>query len=143
VKITSSSQVVDLEEKEPKGKSCMDMIEATTKNNETNTESRPQNESSTKVFSSRKYIFSQTHEAVYQSKEDLINQYDVKGSMENSEIRDLLAKVERTSQHKASLLSVKYVEKKTFNIVVVDDDKVSENKVSVKCTMKTLLPLTK
>ena len=71
----------------------MDMIEATTKNNETNTESRPQNESNTKVFSSRKHIFSQTPRAVYQSKEDLMNQYVVKGSMENSEIRNLLPEV--------------------------------------------------
>jgi hypothetical protein len=46
--------------------------------------------------------------------------------MANSEIRDLLPEVEKTSQSKASLLSVRDVEKKTFNIVVVDDDKVSK-----------------
>jgi hypothetical protein len=57
MKITSSSQVVDLEEEDPKGKTCMEMVEATTKNEETNTESRPQKESNTKVFSNRKYIF--------------------------------------------------------------------------------------
>jgi FtsZ-binding cell division protein ZapB len=129
MKITSSSQVVDLEEEEIKGKTCMEMVEATTKNEETNTERRPQNESSTKVFSSRKYIFGQTPGVVYQSKGDLINQYAMKGSMVNSEIRDLLPEVERTSQHKASLLSVRDVEKKTFNIAVVDDDKVSEIKM--------------
>ena len=58
-----------------------------------------------------------------------MNQYDVKGSMANSEIRDLLPEVEKTSQLKASLLSVRDVEKKTFNIAVVDDDKVYEFKM--------------
>jgi hypothetical protein len=129
MKITSSSQLIDLEDEEPKGKTCMEMVEATTKNEETNTESRPQNESNTKVFSSRKYIFGQTPGAVYQSKGDLINQYAMKGSMANSEIRDLLPEVEKTSQHKASLLSVRDVEKKTFNIAVADNDKVSEIKM--------------
>jgi hypothetical protein len=57
MKITSSYQVVDLEEEELKLKECMDMVEATAKNEETNTERRTQNESSTKVFSSKKYIF--------------------------------------------------------------------------------------
>jgi hypothetical protein len=33
----------------------------------------------------------------YQSKEDLMNQYVVKGSMVNSEIRDLFPEVEKTS----------------------------------------------
>ena len=32
MKITSSSEVVDLEEEELKGKTCMEMVEATTKN---------------------------------------------------------------------------------------------------------------
>jgi NifU-like protein involved in Fe-S cluster formation len=73
MKIKSSSHVIDLEDEEIKGKTCMEIVEATTKNEETNTESRPQNESSMKVFSSRKYIFVQTPGAVYQSKGDLMN----------------------------------------------------------------------
>jgi hypothetical protein len=81
------------------------MVEATTKNEETNIESRPQNERNTKVFSNRKYIFGQTPRAVYQSKEYLMSEYVVKGSMENSEIRDLLPEVERTSQHKVLTLN--------------------------------------
>jgi hypothetical protein len=95
MKITSSSQIVDLEEEEPKGKTCMEMVEGETKNEEAVTGSMPQSESNTKVFSSRKHIFSQTPGAVYQSKEDLMNQYVVKGSMANSEIRDLLPEVEK------------------------------------------------
>jgi hypothetical protein len=58
-----------------------------------------------------------------------MNQYVVKGSMANSEIRDLLPKVENMSHHKASLLSVRVVEIKTFNIAVANDDKVSEVKM--------------
>jgi len=57
MKITSSSQIVDLEEEEPKGKTCMDMEEITTNNEETNIENKPQNEGLTKVSSSRKHIF--------------------------------------------------------------------------------------
>ena len=55
-----------------------------------------------------------------------MNQYVVKGSMANSEIRDFLLKVENISQHKASLFSVRDVERKTLNIEIADDDKVSE-----------------
>jgi hypothetical protein len=49
--------------------------------------------------------------------------------MANSEIRDLLPEVEKISHHKSSLLLVRDVERKTFNIVVADDDKVSEIKM--------------
>jgi len=69
------------------------MVEDTTKNEETNTERRPQNESNTKVFSSKKYIFGQTPGVAHQSKEDLMNRYDVKGCMEKNEIRYLLHEV--------------------------------------------------
>jgi hypothetical protein len=58
-----------------------------------------------------------------------MNQYVMKGIMANSEIRDLLPEVEGTFQHKAHLLSVRDVKKKTFNITVVDDYKVSEIKM--------------
>jgi hypothetical protein len=80
MKIISSSQIVDLEEEEPKEKTCMEMVEGVTKNEEVGTENITQTKSSTKVFSSRKHIFSQTLGAVYQSKEDLMNQYVVNGS---------------------------------------------------------------
>jgi hypothetical protein len=59
-----------------------------------------------------------------------MNQYVVKGSMANSEIRELLHEVEKTSQFKSSLLLVRDVENKTFNVVVADDDKVSEIKMN-------------
>jgi hypothetical protein len=61
--------------------------------------------------------------------EDPLHHYVVKGSMENSEIKEIFPKVEGTSQCKSHLLSVRDVEKKTFNIAVVDNDKVSEFKV--------------
>ena len=59
----------------------------------------------------------------------MLHQYVVKGSMANSEIKELFPEVEGTSQRKSHLLSVRDVEKKTFNIVVADNDKVSEFKV--------------
>jgi hypothetical protein len=129
MKIAPSSQIVDLEEEEPKDKMSMEMVESVTKNEDVGTRSMPQSESNSRVFSSKKHVFGKRHGAVYQSKEDLMNQFDVKGSMANSEIRDLLPEVEKISQHKASLFSVRDVERKTFNIAIEDDNKVSEIKM--------------
>jgi hypothetical protein len=103
MKITPSSQIVDLEEEEPKEKMSIEMVESVTNHEEASTGSMPQSESSSRVFSNKKHVFGKTLGEVYQSKEDLMNQYVVKGSMENSEIRDLLPKVEKISQHKDSL----------------------------------------
>jgi hypothetical protein len=50
MKITPSSQVVDLEEEEPKEKMSMDMVESETKNEEAGTGSMPQSESKLKGF---------------------------------------------------------------------------------------------
>jgi hypothetical protein len=130
MKITTPTQIVDLEEEEPKGKMSMEMVEGATKNEEASIGSMSQNEGSTKVFSNRKHIFGKTPRAVYQSKEYLMKQYVVKGSMANSKIRYLLPEVEKMSQHKASLLLVMDVETKTFNIAVVDDDKVFDFKMN-------------
>jgi hypothetical protein len=93
MKITQSSQIVDLEEEEPKEKMSMEMVESATKNEEAGTESMPQSESISRDFSSKKHIFNKTPGAFYQSKEDLANQYVVKGNMAMSEIRDLLPEV--------------------------------------------------
>jgi hypothetical protein len=129
MKITPPSQIVDLEEEEPKEKTSMEMVERVTKNEEVGTGSMPRNESTSRVFISKKHVFGKTPGAIYQSKEELMNQYVVKGSMDNSEIRDLFPEVEKISQHKASLFSVRDVERKTFNIAIGDDDKVSEIKM--------------
>jgi hypothetical protein len=53
----------------------------------------------------------------------------MKGNMANSEIRELFPEVENISQHRVSFLLVRDVERKKFNIVVEDDDKVSEIKM--------------
>jgi hypothetical protein len=73
MKIMPSSQVVDLEEEEPKEKMSMDMVESATKNEKVGIGSMPQSESNSRVFSNKKHIFSKTPRGVYQSKEDLIN----------------------------------------------------------------------
>ena len=44
-------------------------------------------------------------------------------------IRELIPEVENISQHRSSLFSVRDIEKKTLNIEVVDEDKVSEVKL--------------
>jgi hypothetical protein len=124
--IKPSSQVVDLEEKKPENKMSMEMVEGATKNEEAGTGRNPQSEIISRVFSSKKHIFNKKPRAVYQSKEDLMKQYVVKGSMANSEIRDLFPEVEKISQHNASMFLVRDVERKIFNIAIKDDDKVSE-----------------
>jgi hypothetical protein len=129
MRVTSPSPIIDLEEEEQKEKTCMEMVDTKIQNKEINPENKPQNKGSMKVFSSRKHVFGQTPGTVYQSKEDLLHQYAVKGSMANSEIKELFSELEGTSQRKSHLLSVKDVEKKTFNIAVADNDKVSEFKV--------------
>jgi hypothetical protein len=120
IKITQSPWIVDLEEEEPKGKVSMDMVESGTSKEETGKISTPQSESSSRAFSSKKHIFDKTPGAIYQSKEDLANQYAMKGSLAMNEIRDLIPDVERISHHKSSLFSVRDVEKKTLNITVAD-----------------------
>jgi hypothetical protein len=84
MRATSPSPVIDLEEEEHEGKTCMDMAETTAQNEEINLENKPQKEGNMKVFNNRKHVFGQTPGTVYQSKEDLLNQYAVKGSMANS-----------------------------------------------------------
>jgi hypothetical protein len=56
----------------------------------------------------------------------LEKQYAEKGITTLGEMRDLVPEVENISHHKYSLFIVKDVEKRTFNIVVADEDKVFE-----------------
>ena len=94
MRATSPFPIIDLEEEEQKENTCMEMVDTKIQNEEINTENKPQNEGNMKVFSSRKHIFGHTPGTVYQSKEDLLHQYAVKGSMDNSDIKDLLLEVE-------------------------------------------------
>ena len=90
------------------------MVESITKNKEVNTENMPQGESSSRVSSSKKHVFSKTPGVVYQSKEDLENQYIMKGNLAMHEIRDLLPEVERISR---VFSSKKHVFSKTPGVV--------------------------
>jgi hypothetical protein len=49
--------------------------------------------------------------------------------MAMGEMRELVPEVEKISQHKFSLFTVRDIEKRTFNIVVADEDKVSKIKI--------------
>jgi hypothetical protein len=137
MKITQSPQIVNLEEEEPKEKMNMDMVESRTKNKEANIGNMPKGESNSRDFSSKKHVFNKAPGAVYQSKEDWANQYAVKGNMAMSEIRDLLPEVERISQHKSSLFSIRDVEMKALNIAVADEDKCMKS----SCIMKISVPI--
>jgi hypothetical protein len=68
MKITPSSQIVDLEEEEPKEKMNMEMVESVTQNEEAGTGSMPQSESISRVFRNKKHVFGKTPGEVYQSK---------------------------------------------------------------------------
>jgi hypothetical protein len=129
MKITQSPQIVDLEEEEPKEQVNMDMVESGTSTVEVEKGSKLQSEGSSRTFSSKKHIFDKTSGAAYQSKEDLEKQYVEKGNMAMGEMRELVPEVENISQHKSSLFTVRDIEKRTFNIAVADEDKVSEIKI--------------
>ena len=89
----------------------------------------PHSESSSGAFNNKKHVFDKTLGTIYQSKEDLAKKYAVKGSLAMSEIRELIPEVEKISQHRSSSFSVRDIEKKTLNIAVADEDKVSEVKL--------------
>jgi hypothetical protein len=102
------------------------MVESGTSTVEVEKESKIQSEGSSRIFSGMKYIFNKTFEAFYQSKEDLEKQYVEKGNIGLGEMRDLVPEVEIISQYKYSMFTVRDVEKRTFNIVVANEDKVSK-----------------
>jgi hypothetical protein len=129
MKITQSPQIVDLEEEEPKEQVNMDMVESGINNVEVGKGSKLQSEGSSRTFSSKKHIFDKAAGAAYQSKEDLAKKYAEKGNLAMNEMRELIPEVENISQHKSSMFTVRDVEKKTFNIAVADEDKVSEIKM--------------
>jgi hypothetical protein len=43
-----------------------------------------------------------------------------------SEIMNLMLEVKKSSQHKSSLFTVRDIERKTFNIAIAEENKVSE-----------------
>jgi hypothetical protein len=59
----------------------------------------------------------------------LEKQYVEKGNMAMSEMRELVPEVEKLSQHKYSLFTVRDIEKRNFNIAFADEEKVSEIKI--------------
>jgi hypothetical protein len=130
MKITQSPQIVDLEDEETKEQVNMDMVESGTNNVEVGKGSKLQSEGISRTFSSKKHIFDKESGAAYQSKKDLAKQYVEKGNLDMNEMMELIPEVEKISQHKSSLFIVRYVEKKTFNIAVADEDKVSEIKLN-------------
>jgi vacuolar-type H+-ATPase subunit I/STV1 len=127
--ITQSPQIVDLKEEEPKYQVNMDIMESDINNVEFGKGSKLQSEGSSRTFSSKMHIFDKAIGAAYQSKDDLAKQYAEKGNLDMNEMRELIPEVENVSQHKSFLFIVRDVEKKTFNIVVADEDKVSEIKL--------------
>jgi hypothetical protein len=129
IKIKQSLEIVDMEKENPKEKVSMDMVESGTNKEEYGKRIMAQSESNSIDFSRKKHIFDKAPGAVYQSKEYLAKKYVVKGSLAMSEIRELILEVENVSKHRSSLFSVGYIEKKTLNITIADDDKVSEVKL--------------
>jgi hypothetical protein len=91
--------------------------------------SKLQSEGNLRTFSRKNHIFDKTYGASYQCKEDLEKQYDEKGNKAMGEMMDLVPKVENISQHKSSMFTVRDIDKRTFNIPVADEDKVSEIKI--------------
>jgi hypothetical protein len=59
----------------------------------------------------------------------LAKQYAEKGNATLGEMRDLVPEVEKVSQQKYSLFTVRDVENRTFNNAVAEEDKISEIKI--------------
>jgi hypothetical protein len=129
MKISQSPQIVDLEEEEPKEQVNLDMVESGTSIVEVENERKLQSEGSSITFKNKKNIFDKASGETYQHKEDLAKHYAEKGNIALGEMRDLVPEVENISQHKSSMFTVRDIEKRTFNIVVADADKVSEIKI--------------
>jgi hypothetical protein len=129
MKITQSPKIVDLEEQDPKEQVNMDMVESRTNNVEVGKGRNLQNEGRSRTFNNKMNIFDKASRASFQSKEDLAKQYVEKGNLAMNEMRELIPEVEKISHHNSSLFIKRYVEKKTFNIEVADDDKVSKIKL--------------
>jgi hypothetical protein len=127
--VTQSPQIVDPEEEEIKDQVNMDMMESGINNVEVGKGRKLQSEGSSRTFSNKKHIFDKSVGAAYQSKEDLANQYVDKGNLAMNEMRELIHEVENISQHNSSMFIVRDVEKKTFNIAVANEDKLSEIKM--------------
>jgi len=120
---------VDLEEEEPKEQVNMDMVEIGTRTVWIEKGSKLQSEGISRTFSSKKHIFDKTSGVAYQSKEDLAKQYAKKGNMAMGEMRELVPEVENISHHKSCLFTIRDIEKRTFNITVADEEKVSKIKI--------------
>jgi hypothetical protein len=105
------------------------MVESGTNTVDVEKESKLQSEGFSRTFRRKKHIFDKTSRENYQSKEDLEKHYADKGNIALGEMTDLVPKVENISQQKSSLFTVRDIEKRTFNIGVVYEDKVSEIKI--------------
>jgi hypothetical protein len=96
-------------DEEPKEQVNMDMVESGISDVEFGKGSKIQSEGSSRTFSSKNHIFDKAPRAAYQSKEDLAKQYVEKGNLAMNEMRELILEVERISQHKSSLFTMRYV----------------------------------
>jgi hypothetical protein len=128
MKTIQTEQYVDLEDEGPKEQTCLDMVESGTSVIESRAD-QLESEGSSGAFHSQKYYFSQASKEAYQSKEDLSKWYAEKRKESLSEIMNLMPEVKKYSQHKSSLFTVRDTERKTFNISIAEEDKVSEIKI--------------
>ena len=70
MKVTQPTQIMDLEEEEPRDQIHLDMVESGI-TIEVEKENKIQSEDRSRTFSNKKYIFDKKSESVYQSREDL------------------------------------------------------------------------
>jgi hypothetical protein len=129
MKIVQPKQIVDLEDEGPRDQLNLNTVESGTNIVEIEERIQFESEGSSRVSHSQKYYFDKAPDAAYQSREDLEKQYDEKRNVALGEIRDLFPEVEKNSQLKSSLFTVRDIENKTFNIAVAEENKVSEIKI--------------
>ena len=122
-------QIVDLEDEGPRDQVNLNIVESGTNIVEIEERIHLESEGNSRSFHSQKYYFDKAHDATYQSKEDLAKQYAEKRNVALGEMRDLFREVEKFSQLKSFLFTVRDIENKTFNIAVAEEDKVSKIKI--------------
>jgi hypothetical protein len=129
MKIIQPKQILDLEDEGPRDQVNLNIVESGTSIVEIEERNQLESEVISRVFHTQKYYFDKVLDATCLSIEDLAKTYAEKINVALGEMRDLFCEVEKITQQKYSLFTVRYTANKTFNIAVAEEDKVSEIKI--------------
>ena len=110
-KIIQPKQIIDLEDEGPRDQVNLNNVESGTSIVEIEERSQLESEVISRVFHTQKYYFDKVLDATCLSIEDLAKTYAEKINVALVEMKDLFCEVEKITQHKYSLFTVRYTEK--------------------------------